>query len=386
VNIENKKGTVLCLTFNNFSSKDAGSVRLLAMVKALVKSEYNIKIISMEKSIPNGWQQLEDGIFHMSVRNTINGRFSLLKSYLKFNSYVNREIDGIDDLKAVIIFNTMFYVFDNRMLKKLNVPLIYDSTEWYNACEFRQGIFSPEYISNSIIVKHKMRKPWRIIAISRFLEDHYKKKGLYTKRIPAVMDVSAFPYVEYIPNEKLKVIYAGSPGKKDALYMIIQGLHSLPSVVKNRFEFRIIGITREQFIDQNSMPEISENVTFIGRIPREQVIEELLTADFTTFMRDGKLRFINAGFPSKLAESMSMGVPVITNLTSDLSEYLVNGENSVVVKEFSSEEYARAIGAIAGMSADKLVKMHKAAKETAIKYFDASNYVNDLEDLILSEI
>ena len=372
MSIKNKKGTILGLTFNNFPNQDAGSVRLLAIAKALVAANYNIKVISMCKNVTNGWQELEDGIFHMSVRDTRGGKISLIKSYLKYNAYVNREIDEIKDLKAVFAFNTMFYVFNNARLKRLGVPLIYDSTEWYNACEFRQGIFSPEYISNSIIVKHKMRKPFRIIAISRLLEEHYKKKGLRVKRIPAVMDVSSFPEPKYVPNEKIKVVYAGSPGKKDALYMIIEGLNLVPDAVKNKFEFRVIGATQQQFIEQNGMQEIPENVVFMGRVPREQVIQELLTADFTTFLRDDKMRFVNAGFPSKLAESMSMGVPVITNLTSDLSYYFVNEENAVVVDGFSSEKYA-------------IVKMHLAAKTTADKYFDYSNYINDLENLILCE-
>ena len=382
MNSGQERGTILCLTFNDFPNKDAGSVRLLALTKALTEIGYTIKVISMGKNAINGWQQLDDGFYHMSVRNTMNGKISLLKSYLKFNTYVNREIDEIDDLKAVFAFNTMFYVFDNRRLKKLGVPLVYDSTEWYNACEFRQGVFSLEYISNSLIVKQKMRNPWRVIAISRLLEEHYKKKGLQVKRIPAVMDLKSFPHSEYVPGDKIKIVYAGSPGKKDALYMIIQGLASLSSPLKNRFELRIIGATKEQFIEQNEAQEIPDNVLFFGRVPRERVLEELSTADFTTFLRDNKMRFVNAGFPSKLAESMSMGVPVITNLTSDLAEYLSDGEDAVIVEGFTSKDYATALIKVSEMSKEKRVEMHGKAKKTAIECFDYSNYAEDLEKLI----
>jgi glycosyltransferase involved in cell wall biosynthesis len=386
VNSGQERGTILCLTFNDFPNKDAGSVRLLALTKALTKIGHTIKVISMGKNAINGWQQLDDDVYHMSVRNTMNGKISLLKSYLKFNTYVNREIDEIDDLKAVFAFNTMFYVFDNRRLKKLGVPLVYDSTEWYNACEFRQGIFSPEYISNSLIVKQKMRKPWRVIAISRLLEEHYRKKGLQVKKIPAVMDVEAFPHSEYVPSEKIKIVYAGSPGKKDALYMIIQGLASLASNKKNIFELRIIGATREQFVEQNEVQEIPDNVLFLGRVPRERVLEELSTADFTTFLRDNKLRFVNAGFPSKLAESMSMGVPVITNLTSDLADYLSDGNDAIIVEGFTSKDYASALIKVSEMPKEKIVEMHEKAKKTAIECFDYSNYVEDLETLIIGEV
>lgn len=381
-NRRNNKGTILCLTFNNFPNKDAGSVRLLAIAKALIEAGYEIKVISMGKDAPDHWQKIEEKLFHMSVRNTNDEKISLLKSYLQFNSFVNKEIEIIKDIKAVFAFNVMFYVIDNKYLKKLGVPLIYDSTEWYNACEFKQGIFSPEYISNSIIVNHKIRKPWKVIAISRLLENHYKSRRLVVKRIPAVMDVNAFPSTEYTSRKIIKVIYAGSPGKKDALHLIIQGFASLPLSIRNRFCYKIIGVTKEEFADNNKLLEIPSNVVFMGKVTREKVIEELNTADFTTFMRDSRLRFVNAGFPSKLAESMSAGVPVITNLTSDLSEYLVNGVNSVIVDEFSSDKYAKALTVVATLTPNKIVEMHKAAKITAKRFFDYSNFINDLEDLI----
>lgn len=377
-----KKGTVLCLTFNNFPNNDAGSIRLLALAKGIVELGYDIKIISMSKDATNGWRQIEDGIDHMSLRDTSNGVFSLIKSYCSFNASVNREIDRMDNIKAIFVFNTMWFVFNNRRLKKLAVPLIYDSTEWYNACEFKQRFFSFEYISNSIVVKYEVRKPWKVIAISRLLAKHYQKKRLEVKRIPAVMDVNSFPYVEYKPNSKIKVVYAGSPGKKDALYMIIEGLSLLPEGVRSKFDFRIIGSTKTQFIEQNEVQTIPANVTFVGRLPREQVISELAEADFTTFLRDNRMRFVNAGFPSKLAESMSMGVPVITNLTSDLADYLSDGEDAIIVENFTSKDYADALLKVSEMQKEKLVEMHGKAKKTAIECFDYSNYAEDLENLI----
>lgn len=383
--VNKKRGTILCLTFNDFPNKDAGSVRLLAIAKALVMTNHNVKVITMGKNSTNEWEQLEEGISHKSVRNASNGKKSLIKSYFKFNSYVNSEIDKINDLRAVFVFNTFFYVFNNKRLKKLGIPLVYDSTEWYNACQFKYGFFSFEYISNMLVVKHKVRKPWRVIAISKLLENHYRKKGLCVKRIPAVMDVNSFDDIKYTPNKKIQIVYAGSPGKKDALYKIIQALKELPFDLLDRFEFKIIGLTKDQFITQCKIKDIPKNVSFIGRISRDEVIEQLANADFTTFMRDERLRFVNAGFPSKVSESMSMGIPVITNLTSDLSNYLVDGENSVVVKGFHSKDYAQALIRVANMSGDMLIEMHKAAKITAFEKFDYLNYVNDLDFLIREE-
>ena len=286
-------------------------------------------------------------------------------------------------LVSIALIILMFYIFKNRQLKKLGISLIYDSTEWYNACEFRLGILAPEYISNALIVRKMIKKPWKVIAISSFLEEHYKKKKIIVERVPAVMDIQSFPNrEEYVPEGKIKVVYAGSPGKKDALYLIVQGVSMLPDVVREKFEFKIIGATKEQYIEQNGEQDIPENITFFGRLPRKRVIEELGDANFTTFLRDNNLRFVRAGFPSKLAESMSMGVPVITNLTSDLAMYLRDGENAVIVDGFSSEAYAKALSSVVDMEKGQITEMHKAARETARNNFDYSNYVKNMESLI----
>lgn len=363
--MEHKQNIVVFLTFNNFPNQDAGSVRLIALAKGLVSSGYYIKVISMAKKIMSDWETVEPGIDHFSVRAN-GGRIRSAKSYLFFNSSVNRLLSQMSGIKAIFVCNTMFYVLQNRQLKKLKVPLIYDSTEWYIAKEFRQGILSLEYISNSIIV-NGLGKPWKVIAISQYLENKYKRKNLKVIRVPAIIDLASMSkdLDDYILNKKIQIIYAGSPGKKDALGIILQGLSMTPENVKNNIEMKIIGISREQYQKINKNNFIPSNVSFMGSIPREQVIEELQRADFSTFIRDNNLRFVKAGFPSKLVESMSLGIPVITNLTSDLHLYLENGINSVIVADFTVDAYTKALAIAVNMNKTDLADLHLCARKTA---------------------
>ena len=39
-----------------------------------------------------------------------------------------------------------------------------------------------------------------------------------------------------------------------------------------------------------------------------------------------------AGFPTKVSESISLGIPVITNNTSDLKKYICNGVNGYMIE------------------------------------------------------
>jgi len=45
-----------------------------------------------------------------------------------------------------------------------------------------------------------------------------------------------------------------------------------------------------------------------------------------------------AGFPTKFAESMTAGVPVIANATSDIANYIQNGKNGFLVDGFNYEQ------------------------------------------------
>lgn len=380
--IYNCPNVIICPTFDNFPNKDAGSVRLMAIAKALVKAGYAVRVISMGTDAKQDWEFVAEGIAHLSLRDASKGKRSLIKSYLTFNKKVGKLLNKFQDVKGIMVFNTMFFALKNRAFYKKKVPLIYDSTEWFTADEFKQGVFAPSYISNAITVKHYLKNPWKVIAISRFLEEHYKKNCDTVIRIPAVMDVASMPFGSYQLNDCLRIVYAGSPGIKDALYMILRGISLLPKEAQDRFTLRVIGVTKEQYFQANAEMDIPENVIFLGRVSRETVLEELAQADYSTFVRDGEKRFAKAGFPSKLAESMSMGVPVITNLTSDLALYLKDEENAIVVKDFTPEAYAEAMAAAVAKDKETLLQMHYSARKTALESFDYANYAQVLKDLL----
>lgn len=381
MDIYDTPNTVVCLTFNSFPNQDAGSVRLLAIVKALVKAGYAVRVISMGKNTTDGWEPIEEGVAHLSLRAP-RGKTALLKNYLLFNKKVEEQLNRFEDIKGIMLFSTMFFTLKNRALYKAKVPLIYDSTEWFTADEFKLGVFAPSYISNAINVNFYLKKPWKVIAISRYLQEHFKKQCDEVVRIPAVMDTLSMPFGNYKPNDRLRIVYAGSPGVKDALYIILQGVSLLSEETRRKFELRIIGVTKEQYFVENGETELPKNIVFLGRVPRETVLEELAQADYSTFVRDGEKRFAKAGFPSKLAESMSMGVPAITNFTSDLELYLQDDKNAVVVKAFTPQAYADAMQRAISKDKGALLELHRNARLTALDAFDYANYTHTLTDLL----
>ncbi len=121
------------------------------------------------------------------------------------------------------------------------------------------------------------------------------------------------------------MIYVGSPGQKDALDRIVTIVSSLPEEIGVRFE--IVGLNRNQFlVSYKYEKEISNRIHFNGRLSHSDSLKMLFDADFQIFIKEDNIT-TRAGFPTKFVESISAGVPVLTNLTSNIGDYLAAGVN-----------------------------------------------------------
>ena len=132
--------------------------------------------------------------------------------------------------------------------------------------------------------------------------------------------------------------------------------------------------------DFKLLSEIKEFVYIHGRIPQFEIPNKVKEADFTIFIRPNR-KSSNAGFPTKFAESLAVGTPVITNLTGDIGLYLRDGENGLVVSDDSEDQLKNTFNKIIEMKAGDLSKMRKIARKTAEQYFDFREYTNIIEDL-----
>ena len=83
-------------------------------------------------------------------------------------------------------------------------------------------------------------------------------------------------------------------------------------------------------------------------------------------MRD-RNRVVEAGFPTKIVESITCGTPVIANKFSNIAEYL-NENNSILIDSF--DEFQEALF----RAADKKCPFDNTC-------FDYHNYLVELQDL-----
>lgn len=134
--------------------------------------------------------------------------------------------------------------------------------------------------------------------------------------------------------------YAGSPGTKDSLHLMVSSVLKLNRKVK----FDIIGITLDQFLALN--PNFSENdfdtknIVFHGRLSHTESLEFIKKANYSFFLREPDI-VTKAGFPTKFGEALCCNTPVITNNISDVSEYIQEGMNGIILNTLDSNIIAQ---------------------------------------------
>ena len=269
--------------------------------------------------------------------------------------------------------------------KARQIRLIHDSVEWYSPEQFKHGKFSLGYIKKDILNRFLIDKTCGVIAISRYLEEHFKAKGCRCVRIPIVITEADLCKEKDLPEDKVVFTYAGQPGKKDYLHVMLDAFALLPDELLRRVVFNIVGCTKEQMlaagIGSEVLDKLEKQLVIHGRVSHDEVLRILKGTHFTLLMRSPEQRYAKAGFPTKVVESLSMSTPVICNLTSDLGEYLVDDENALLVEECSPNALQRQLYRASRMSKAQLLDMCCNACETASKRFNYVAFLSALKKL-----
>lgn len=264
----------------------------------------------------------------------------------------------LDEIICVIMYDkistlTSNVVFFNEF-KQYEIPVVYERQDWfeYDKLTIKGFVKSLDlFISRYFVEPHADG----CIAISSCLSNLSKKQGLKTVTLPPLTFSKAAknPLRNNSHDKIVKLICAGawSPSKKfwsqdkkdrirlkpvkieflkDRYDLVIEYL----SYAKNKgcnFQLDLYGITKNQLFSafpqqRKSIEFLEENLFCHGLRTNDEVLEAIINADFFIFIRDIK-RETMAGFPTKFAESISCGTPVITTNTSDLNDYLKEGKN-----------------------------------------------------------
>jgi glycosyltransferase involved in cell wall biosynthesis len=272
--------------------------------------------------------------------------------------------------------------------RRRHVAIVADVVEWYSPRQFRGGMASPAWISAHLALRFAYPRFDGIIAISEFLQRHFETPSLPVVKIPPTLDVKAVAVAGGTgetgsdDGHGLVLCYFGTPGKKDWLPQIVKGFAKARAETfpGNEMTLLIAGPSQRE-VEAGVGGTLPTGVKVIGRLPQEQVAEFVQSADFSLLLRP-QAKYSAAGFPTKFVESLANGTPVITNLTSDLHRYLVDGSVGLTVDEPSSLAVASAISRAAAMPRQERLIMRARARQTALDGFDFRAHVESVDEFL----
>lgn len=235
-----------------------------------------------------------------------------------------------------------------QLCRKNDIRFISDCTEWYGDSKRK----FPENMVKNFDTFLRMRFvntiAKNVICASEYMEKYYNDRGCMTVNIPSLVDNLNTKWSHardaYVPNKPRTLVYAGSPGlsvEKDRLDWVIKALHKL-KLSNVPFVFNIIGITKDSYLSifpdqKKQIEDLKDFIVFHGRLPHDMAIEFIKKSDYSIFFRSIN-RVTAASFPTKVAESLGCGVPVITNRTSNIGAYIEDGKTGFISKGSSMDE------------------------------------------------
>jgi glycosyltransferase involved in cell wall biosynthesis len=378
---------ILIISYNNFPGGDAGAVREYSLSKLLMSLGHSVTILTMGKG-DFGIKNQYKGIEYYSIRVPAYGLFDRIKNYVDYSNRMMKMLRGFEQKTDVILvvnipLNALLMV--KKFAKDNNCLLIHDSVEWYSPVQFKLRYFSPSFITKELYNRALIDHEFRVIAISRYLQEHFLKRGLLVERIPIFFPTDEISCEKICDFDKLRLLYAGSPGKKDYLLEMIRGLSLLSDSELERIEFQIFGVskeTMEKLLGRELYLKLKDCLVIHGKVSRGTVLESLKHAHFTVMLRDSSLRYAKAGFPTKVVESLVSATPVITNISSDLAEFLIDGKNSIIVDGCLAVDFKASIERALQLDREAIESMFAESRKTAVDFFDIKSYTSQMANLL----
>lgn len=371
--------------------KNAAAHRVLSNGKLLNLLGYNVSFIGAKKNFNSGIPEeltLKSGkfkVWHLNYPSTVIEWLKYLTGISNILKIVTKRYP--DHPEAIIAYDYPAIALLRlwKYCRKNNIRLIGDCTEWYIA----SGSLFFRIIKNfdtALRMRLIHKKLDGLIVISSYLFSYYKPYVKNLLLLPPLIDKedSNFSISQNTSNVRT-LVYAGSPvygknGIKDRIDKLLLALSQIKKQFDIAVRFLIIGISRDEFVEtfgENSIPgNIDESIEFRGKVLHNEVLQLINKADYSIFLRD-KNRVTMAGFPTKFVESIRCGTPVLTNESSNITDYIINGELGFLLDVSSLQTLADSIFRAISQPQDKIIAMKKSC--LASDLFDFRSYTNNFE-------
>ena len=182
-----------------------------------------------------------------------------------------------------------------------------------------------------------------VVVISLTLLDKYKKlfKNHPIELIPVSASNINLPFNAKVNrNKKIKMVYSGSYADKDGIDFLINAFLESSKNYSDLYLFFLGGPSDK--ILKKVLSTKNKNIKVVGYLSDEDYWKILGDADILCMTRIDS-PYANAGFPFKLGEYLATRKPVIVTDVSDVTHYLTDKNDCVLVKPSDTASIINAI-------------------------------------------
>lgn len=285
-------------------------------------------------------------------------------------------------LPAAVILYSGYTPYLQRLLpwcRRNGVRLLFDAVEWYEPTHPLGYLASPYQWNIEWAMRCLIPRTDGVIAISSYLADYYRERSIPVALVPPTTSVIA-PGA-WQPDARLRLCYAGNPGSKDDLALVLRTVSRLASRGA-AIHLTVAGPERTQVLGMlgESTDRELQWLHAPGMLGHADVQRLVGSVDFSILVRQ-PCRVSQAGFPTKFVESFAAGTPVIANLTSDLHLHLRDGETGLVCAAPGLGSVEAALERALLLDGQVRRHMREACINHARKVFHPANYVHALQGL-----
>lgn len=302
---------------------------------------------------------------------------------------------GVEQLAMTICYNypaiSQFRIAaETRRLGGLAVA---DCTEWYAQLRNDSLASLVKNLDTPLRMHWVNRAMDAMVTTSPFITEYYRSTGMPIVELPTIIPLSkpaTFPAAE--GREHARLVFAGSgfdpalalkgkEGLKDRLDWVLE-LLLVAHRAGARFVIDLYGVTREDYLvlvpsHAALLDELDTSLQFHGRVPHADLLETLMCADFSIFMRKAT-RVTMAGFASKFSESISYGTPAITNRLPSTERYMREGLTGFFLDPGQPEASGARLAQILSMSRAEIDAMKAWCAQS--RMFEHVSFVEPVAD------
>jgi glycosyltransferase involved in cell wall biosynthesis len=378
-----KKNILYCGEFR-FPDGSAGAHYVLSIGKILRALKYDVVFLGSE---PRGSVREESktcGFQYLSDPSGASTSMQRLVRYLAGHLAGQSILQRVRRFPPSSVAAVFAYQLHSIALSRLSrycrqnaIPLIANVVEWYDASHMPFHQFADRLDVNRRMYYMRAHVD-HFLVISRYLERFFIGEGRHVLCLPPLIDAGD-PKWQIVPHmpasvgpDMITLVYAGAAHKKDLIANAVRGLHLANDP---RFHLLVIGTSRESVhrqmgADAALLDILANQLIFLGYLPEHsEVLAAVKASDFSVILKP-ETRQAHACFPSKLPESLALGVPVIANKVSDLCEYLADGSEGLLLDSEAPASFAAALNRIARMGAEERMAMRAKSRQKATEAFD----------------